>query len=128
VETLETAGAQFNRAVETSEVSFIANGTDLSVRWRGNAELNVETDGAATTPLMTSSSEDGWNTTILHRSLTPQQASFRLSSDNPLELDSIAVYNRTIPNLYPLIAGAMAITGILLYVILSAFRARRQQQ
>ena len=117
-------GAQFDQAVETNEASFGAHGTDVIVRWRGDAVPLVEIDTSAIESIRSSTSEDGWNTLVVHQSLTPQTAAVHIGSDAPFDLDSITVYDRTVSNLFPLIGGALAILGVLVYVVIAATRIR----
>lgn len=122
--TVESDGAQFSRAVQTSELSFVAQGTDVSVRWRGDSTPQFERDGSLSQPTRVASSEDGWKMMQLHQSLTPQQVSIRLFSNTPFEVDSIAVYDRALTNLYPLVAGGLGLAGVFVYIMTSALHKR----
>ena len=122
---IDADGAQFGTAVETSEVSFDAYGTDVVLRWRGDSTLHFESSGQPIEPASSSTSDDGWHTTMMTQSLTAQQFSLHVSSETPFVLDSVTVYNRSITNLFPLVGGLVIGAGMVLYVVISAVVARR---
>lgn len=117
-------GAQFEQAVETNEVSFIAQGTETVLRWRGESAPVVEANGTVIELIKGATSENGWNTAVIHQSLTPETVAFQITSDSPFVLDSITVYDRTVSNLFPLVGGALAVLGVLAYVVISALVTR----
>jgi hypothetical protein len=125
--TIESDGAQFDRAVQTNEISFVARGTDVSVRWRGGSTPQFERNGSQSQPIRVTDAADGWSTMLLHQSLTTQQVAIRLFADMPFEIDSISVYERTLTNLYPLVAGALGVAGVFVYGIVSALRERSKR-
>ncbi len=120
--------AQFSRAVQTREVTFAAQGTDIMVRWRGGEPPRLERDGIASQPARIVSADGGWNTMRVHQSAVSQPVSIRLLADTPFEIDSITVYDRTLTNLYPLIAGGIALAGIFAGVIIGGLRQRWLRQ
>lgn len=124
---IEADDAQFSRSVQTNEISFTAQGTDVIVRWRGDRAPEVTRDSSVVEPVRTATADDGWSTMQLHQSITPQQVSIALSSGEPFEIDSITVYDRTLTNLFPLVAGSVSVAGVFLYVLVSAFRQRRRR-
>jgi hypothetical protein len=125
-EVVEVVGAQFNHVVETTQASFAASGTDVRLRWRGDAVPNLEINGRSSAPISVYIAEDGWNTMLLYQSLNPQITSVRVTSNVPFQLDSVTVYDRTATNVYPLIGGIVAVVSIGLYVVASALCARKQ--
>ena len=119
-EIVSAAGAQFGEAVQTAWIGFhVPAHYDLLVRWQG------EGDGPTTTALA-----DGWQQThIQAKALFPQGAvetALGEPGGPPLLIDSITVFDRTFERLYPPLAGAAALLALLLWVIVSAARARRR--
>jgi hypothetical protein len=127
-QVINAEGAQFDQAADTNEVSFNARGTDVVLRWRGETTLRFESSGEAIEPVSTSTSGDGWNTTVAFRSLTAQQVPLRVSADVPFVLDSVTVYDRTATHLFPLVSGFVAFVVLLLYVVISALVTRPRIQ
>ncbi len=125
-EVVEAEGAQFGTAARTHSLTFTHySHHDLYIRWRGEANL------AGTGLLNTYTDADGWHITHM-----PAQEFFpaghlpstQLGDDStpPFLVDSLTVADRTYARLFPLVAGAAVLAGVLLWVIFSAWRARRQ--
>lgn len=126
-QVVDVEGAQFGQAVETDSLSFTAQGTEVVVRWLGDTPPQIERDGQIIQPNNTEDA-DGWNRLIVAQSLTPQAVHLRLSSETPFMVDAISVYNRTLVNLYPLVASGLAIGLVALYVVGSAIVTRVRQR
>lgn len=82
-------GAQFDRALRTTAVSFRAHGTETVIRWRG-AALTVTIDGTVRT---FTGLPDGWTITRLPSAIIAQTTAVALSAAEPFLLDSITVYD-----------------------------------
>jgi hypothetical protein len=126
-QVVHAVGAQFNCAVRTTQASFAAKGTDVILRWRGDTVPRLESDNESIEPISVYTSDDGWNTIVVYHSLTSQSFGFRVTSDEPFELDSITVYDRTVTNLFPVLGGAIVTSGVLAFIVLGALYARRQR-
>lgn len=119
--------AEFNQYVSTSEATFYARGTDVIIRWAGfDPPPTIEINGNPSTVWFAdTSSRDGWYHSRVTLSLLPQTTQIRLSGNNFI-LDSITVLDRTFQNVYPLAAGMFVFAGMLVYVVVSAWRARQK--
>jgi polysaccharide biosynthesis protein PslG len=77
---------------------------------------------------------EGWNTAIIAHSSYSNQFSFHLTTDDEggflnrakFYVDSITVLDRSLQNALPLIAGSVIAVGMMLYVVISAWRERRK--
>jgi hypothetical protein len=103
-------GAQFDRALRTTAVSFRAHGTETVIRWRG-AALTVTVDD---TEYRFTGSPDGWTTTRLPGAIFARSAEVALSAAEPFLLDSITVYDLSFEHA---LAGGLAAVALLIALL-----------
>jgi len=115
-QVIEVEGAEFGKAVQTTHFKFDYYGTDVLIRWQGDAEGKR---GVVTLP-------DGWNLTVARGQLLPTVSTFETDPGDTWMIDSITVLDRTFENIYPLAAGAIIAVGILLWAVISGVWARRK--
>ncbi|MEQ9030341.1 MAG: hypothetical protein RLP44_16635 [Aggregatilineales bacterium] len=115
VEIVETDDAQFSEAMQTTSLNFVADGTHIFLRWRGDS-LTVAVDDENETVIMSHSDE--WQTTRIDSSLLPQSSQISISADTPFVVDSVTVSNRLTQNLFGVVLVAViGIGGLILSVI-----------
>ncbi|MBZ0289848.1 MAG: hypothetical protein K8I30_19655 [Anaerolineae bacterium] len=123
-EVQPAAGAQFDHALQTEVATFTTTGTAVEIRWSGSVSVEMDGVGLGT---FTSAETSDWQRVTLHTSLFPEKHTFHVfSEDGAFHLDTITVLDRTYQNGYPLAAGALIFVGMMVYVVVSAWRARRK--
>ncbi len=128
---VETPGAEFGTAVETTEATFRAYGTEVILRWReGGDALSVQVDGQNTLAGGHCTHElaaDEWHVTVLCSALLPGEHTFHIvpATGRPMRLDSITVLNRAYENLVPYGALGTALLTLVLLALRDILRVRR---
>ena len=110
-ETVTAAGAQFNDATQTDSAVFVADGTQVAVRWQGGP-LTLQWDERNTITLDDNPAADGWNERRVRLGWWAAPHTISLTGD-ALLLDSITVYDNSTRD-YALLFGMMlAVVGVL---------------
>jgi hypothetical protein len=155
-QVVEVDGAEFYTGIDAREVEFSAYGTDVVIRWKGDgtvssqvnenyAGYNINFDEITTLPDIIASlefhetvwfgevhiTETGMFEAHIGQSLLPQVFRIHLlmtskAENGSFQLDSITVYDRTLQNLAPLVSVGIAIVGMVLWVVFSAWQERRR--
>lgn len=121
-EIIADANAQFSQAVQTNSLDFVADGTDIFLRWRGDS-LVISLDDE---PLTLTSNDRGWQTTHISSSFLPQAKLITITSETPFVVDSVTVANRIYQHLFGFVLVAfIAIVGVILSVITGLMERRR---
>jgi hypothetical protein len=128
---VEADGAQFGKAAFTQSITFQAYGTNIRLRWRGDVILGVNINGetsAVGTQCLPLATLSDWHESCLKQSLTPQTYTVTIAPfpEQPFFFDSIMVMDRTVENLFPLVAGVAIAIFMTLAVIISALWERRR--
>lgn len=118
--------AQFREAVEATEISFVAYGTDVRIRWQGD-NLNVTIDDEVGA-WRAKPRRGGWTYTTITHSLLPESHTITLSSETPMMIDSITISNRTYANLAPLLAVGFTGLFMLALSVWMGLRARQHKR
>jgi hypothetical protein len=121
-------GAQFERAVETYAVSFTAEGTDLLLRWQGDATLIVVGETAeplamvSPQPITDDAAADSWTHSHipLGQFTTTRPLRITATDDAPFLLDSVGVVDQTAARLTPVIAAGVGLALFMVAVFVSA--------
>ncbi|MFW5748385.1 MAG: hypothetical protein ACOCYT_02095 [Chloroflexota bacterium] len=116
-------GAQFGQSLQADALRFIAHGTQIVVRWRGDmieiraGERARQEDAEGT----------GWQTTVLDLGLRAESHAVTVTGSGPLLVDSITVVDRTETNLFPVVAVVGITLFMLALAILDGLRLRRER-
>ena len=107
-EIIEAENAQFGDAVQTQGATFIAHGTEFSIRWRDGDSITVFRDSAEMTTLLSDDvstyTEDGWHEIRLRLGWFAETSEIRLETNGgDILLDSITVYDNTIQDIVILV-------------------------
>lgn len=121
---VDASGATFGQALRTPDARFTVHGTDIILRWQGDAPPDVRINGQAAAPDSTRTSA-GWNESYFRLS-SLLAASFEVSAAVPGLLDSVTVLDRTRENLTPPLAVLGIALGMALWALLGAWRERRR--
>ncbi len=94
---VSAAGAQFDEAVETTQVAFRAHGTELAVRWQGGGAIAIYRDDALVDTLLSDDAVtytvDGWHQARLRLGWLNAAHEVRVqAADGTMLLDSVTVY------------------------------------
>jgi hypothetical protein len=123
-QVVNEAGAQFDEALEASQLDFIYQGTDLLLRWQGG-RIQVAIDDAAPTTL---EAEFGsWETTRLFDTLTSEAHRVSLTSvdGQPIVMDAVMVIDQAGRSLMVLIAIGVALVLVFAGLIIMSLRKGR---
>ena len=123
-QVIEVAGAEFDRAIETQEITFTAHGTDVLLRWQGQSLTVRACDGSPY--LFTGDNPGGWNITRIYHTGAAQNRSLQITADAPVIIDSISVLDRTAENRFPYYAAAFIGLFMLALAIWNGWRERRR--
>jgi polysaccharide biosynthesis protein PslG len=115
-ETVAIDGAHFGQALAAEQLTFTAHGTEVIVRWQGEAL----TANGQTFP-----GGDGWGRTTIHRSTLPQTTAFTLTLESGA-VDTITVLDRAGANLLPYVLIALLAVGMLALAVIDGLRERRR--
>jgi polysaccharide biosynthesis protein PslG len=122
-EPIGDQSAQLHRFMQTSGFRVDAHGTDVRLRVRDARDVVVRVDGIEqAAPLDVG--DGGWQEWTIHRTFLPETHLFEVSSPEPFDFDSITVFDRGSENVVPVSALAAAGTLLVVYVVVSALRAR----
>ena len=99
-------GTAFGEALQASDVTFSYHGTGMVVRWTSPANLSLTIDGA-----MMTTSPGEFSTA---QTFSAETHTVHLTSAAQFLLDSVTVYDRSTPNLLPLILVGAALGGLAL--------------
>jgi len=117
--SIALSGALYDEVLETRRVTFIAHGTDVTLRWRGKGMIFVNGTQYSVTG-------DEWRRTTIHDSLTPQTVEFVVEAYDDFWLDAVIVRSRTYEKVFPLVAvGLVLLTMLLVAVGMSLWERRR---
>jgi hypothetical protein len=118
-EAITAEGAQFEKALSARQVSFVASGTSLRLRWYGGTiRVSMGSDERTL-----AAAPGQWHTTELGFSPYARRWSVSISTDAPVLLDSVTVDHQSGRYLGQIIAMALALIGM---VIAFAFWRRRK--
>ncbi len=117
-DVVEVDGAQFNEAVQTGGVSFVANGTALAVRWQGGGAITLYRNGEAVGTFASDNeamyTQGDWHEVRVPLSWIAAPHEVRLeAADDTLLLDAVTVYGDRVRDM-AIIAGA----GLLVMALL----------
>jgi polysaccharide biosynthesis protein PslG len=130
-QTLLMDAAQLGSGVRASRLFFNACGTDVTVRWRGEA-LRVLVTGQILIDaiyLANENSADGWTQTTIVASPFALCLPYVFDSptdDQLVEFDSVLVRDRSSTQLALLIIGALIVAATFGYAALTGWQARRR--
>ncbi|GAB4522632.1 MAG: hypothetical protein OHK0046_35460 [Anaerolineae bacterium] len=115
--------ATFGDAVETTRMTFVADGTDVVIRWRGEA-LTVQIDDGDAVQVDSEKSGEGWERTLLELGTLTEARTLTLTSETPVTVESITVLDRTYQKVVPLLTIAL-VGGIMLVLsVMVGIRSR----
>jgi hypothetical protein len=139
VNVVEAEGAQLGKAAEVkanSAIFICAYGTDVILRWRetdspnGTSQWEQSSASSSIFPkihqLVALTSPGDLGMSFPGGPSTCANAEQAVGFERPILLDSITAIDRTFQNLYPLVAVGIGMLGVLLWVVVSAWRERRQ--
>jgi hypothetical protein len=111
----EASGAEFDEAMLTDDLSFIARGTLVAVRWQGGEAITVLRDGEPVQTLTDAdapSDPDGWHEvrTRLGWMAGTHEISVR-AEGAPVLIDSVTVFNTPVRDALPLVAIVVLVVG-----------------
>jgi hypothetical protein len=123
--------ADFGRYVHTREVSFIAYGTDIIVRWEGETPPEVEVDNEKSSYWISHSMYEGsssrFQSTLVHSFLTQNyQVHISGFGESSIAIYAITILDRSFENIFPLAAVGVALAVFALWVIVRAWQERRR--
>jgi hypothetical protein len=125
---VNTDDAQFGAAVRTPMLTFRATGTQVVLRWRGEAALRVTVNGAAPQTYDVGMTRDGWYVTTL--ASTPFAQTFDIAIDSvaavPLQFDSVLVIDRSRQQIGFVAVGIMLVLGLCAHAVIAGWRRRVQ--
>ncbi len=114
--------AQFAQALNTNTLNFVADGTDIFLRWRGES-ITVNTGDNTQT---FTAHDDGWQFTTIHSIILPESTTLMITSNTPLYIDSITVADRTLQNIFGyVLVGIIAVGGVIVAIIAGIVERRR---
>jgi hypothetical protein len=135
------AEAQFDDVLAAQRIDFTVYGTDVIFRFHDISSLDIHVKGQVynlreDTAFRQLDNVAGiihpgglWQEVTFHLSPTAETHEFELGyPEGSTNLDSITVLDRTVENILPLAAGAAIALAMVLWVVMSALRARRQSQ
>jgi polysaccharide biosynthesis protein PslG len=139
--TSPISDAEFGKVVVDHHIEFNVYATDVAIRWFGITSIDAtagdqiyhlfDTDAFKSfdnLPGKIYSVGKSWQEATIHLSITAGLNHIVLdSAENPLQIDSITVVDRTFENVYPYAAGAAGAVGMLVFVVVSALRERRRK-
>ncbi|MEZ4669015.1 MAG: hypothetical protein R3E39_14000 [Anaerolineae bacterium] len=124
---------ELGQYVETQQLAFTAYGTDVIVKM-GDTDLppTVTINGNVASTVLSDAvpaAQANWYRVRLATSLVPQIVTVSIEGfqGEAFGVDSIAVLDRTMQNILPLIAGLIIGVGMTLFVVVSAWRERRKR-
>jgi len=125
-ESVMVDDAQFGDAMLTHEVTFIAHGTDVLIRWRGAGELQI-TPPPNPLPVhregeMVPASQ--WRLTKIASSRTAQAHTIHITADEPFILDSVTVLNRSTENQIAFALPLVLVVGLVAGFLGNTLRIR----
>jgi len=119
-EIVLTDGSLFDQALQTTEITFVANGTDMRIRWHGG-DITINVDGESTIV----NGHDGWNHHTFISTLTPHTHTITITSDSPIIIDAITVNDRSREKLFPIISTSIVLIMIGLgWMLMSIFKGQ----
>ena len=117
--------AQFGQALQTSNLTFTYHGTGIVIRWIGllSNKIKISVDGGeaitsrapALNTLDISANPNLWTKASVGDSFRAETHTVHISAESPFLLDSVTVYDQSVPNLLPLILVGTAL-GLLAVV------------
>ena len=128
---VDSPTAQFEEALQAREVSFIADGTELAVRWQNGGAIEILSDGQLVQRL---SSDDpatnirgGWHEVRVPLSWRAVPHEIRIvADDDTLLLDSVTVYDGRLSDAF--VIGGLAALVVALMGTGGYFLYRRAQE
>jgi hypothetical protein len=115
--------AQFSQTVQTNALDFVADGTDIFLRWQGDT-ISISVDNG--TSISVSANAAGWQSTRIASSLLPQAKHITISSETPFVVDSITVTDRIYQHLFGIaLVAFIAIVGLILSLVIGLMERRR---
>ena len=119
-EVVLTEGTLFDQALQTTQITFVANGTDMRVRWQGD-DITITVDGESEIV----EGHDGWNHHTFISTLTPNTYTITITSDSPIVIDAITVNDRSRQKLFPMISTSIVLIMIGLgWILMSIFKGQ----
>lgn len=112
-------GAQFDEAVQTQQATFVANGTELALRWQDGTRVTVYRDDEVVETLLSNDAatytDDGWHVARMRLSWRAAPHAIRIeAADDTLLLDSVTVYDNanSAGDVMLLGLGVIAVSGL----------------
>ncbi len=128
-EAVEVEGAQLGDAVQTDSVSFIADGTEVAVRWQGGEAITLYREGNVMETFAsddTTTYTDGdWHEVRVRLSWLAAPHDVRIeAADDTLLLDSVTVYDDSVRDV--VIIAALGV--VVMALLVGGVRAARSTQ
>jgi hypothetical protein len=112
--------AQFERAIESDSVSFVASGTDIWLRLKSSEDVTVT---IGTESIVLAGSDD-WRTVRVMTNTLPQTVNMTLDSDAPFLLDSVMVEDNTWNNVGVLLVLSGLLGGAVVVLVVVGVKTR----
>lgn len=102
--SVESDGAQFDHAAQTTEITFTFYGNWVGLRLHGTPEnMQISVDGESV-PFAADSEREGWHMVPVFTSTLPETHTLNITADVPFLVDSVMVADRTFEQVYPVFA------------------------